>query len=393
LALLGAHGVARAQIDPEERRLIQFGYNQPIQGHAPLAAYGFYYWNQPDFYSTNLTLRLAFAGVYVDSELGFKSLLGPNTDLGVGVGGGGFADMYGEIRHGVFERKESFQGDAAEVSASIYHLFDPGRLIPLFLVFHGIAHESLYRRDSDTAPNFELPPDQTSFHLRTGLRFGGEEPTLTSPMGMELSVWHEAQFRTEPDHYGYNGDREVRPQSQLIWGRALFKYLFDPSEQLVEAGISSGTSWDADRFSAYRLGGSLPFSSEFPLSIPGYYFHEFSAVRYALFGAQYSLPIAPSLKNWRVNVQAATAWVDYLPGLEQPGNWNTGLGGGMTYISPSGSWFLSVLYGHGFDAMRSHGRGGDEVAFLFQYDFEAKARGKSRFFTPSPSQGAGQRYR
>src|ERR1051326_5059144 len=48
-----------AQIDPVQRRLIQVGFNAPIQGREPIAAYGFYYLNQPQFYSTNLTLRLA----------------------------------------------------------------------------------------------------------------------------------------------------------------------------------------------------------------------------------------------------------------------------------------------------------------------------------------------
>jgi hypothetical protein len=67
------------------------GYNQPFEGHAPLAAYAFYYHNQPDFFATNLTLRLAVAPVYLDSELGFASALGPNTDLGIGLAGGGLA--------------------------------------------------------------------------------------------------------------------------------------------------------------------------------------------------------------------------------------------------------------------------------------------------------------
>ena len=53
---------AFAQIDPVERDLIQFGYNQAFEGHQPLAAYAFYYHNQPDFLRTNLTLRLAVAG-------------------------------------------------------------------------------------------------------------------------------------------------------------------------------------------------------------------------------------------------------------------------------------------------------------------------------------------
>ena len=87
-----------AQLDPVRRDLLQLGYNQPLEGHAPFAGYAFFYHNQPDFLRTNLTLRLAVAPVYLDSELGFVGGLGPNTDLGVGVAGGGFSDNYYEIR-------------------------------------------------------------------------------------------------------------------------------------------------------------------------------------------------------------------------------------------------------------------------------------------------------
>ena len=73
--------LASAQIDPVQRDLIQFGYNQAFEGHAPMAGYAFYYHNQPDFLRTNLTLRLAVAPVYLDSELGFVNGLGPNTDF------------------------------------------------------------------------------------------------------------------------------------------------------------------------------------------------------------------------------------------------------------------------------------------------------------------------
>ena len=86
--------LAPAQVDPVKRDLIQLGYNQPFEGHAPFAGYAFYYHNQPNFLRTNLTLRLAVAPVYVDSEFGFVQGLGPNTDFGIGVAGGGFADSY-----------------------------------------------------------------------------------------------------------------------------------------------------------------------------------------------------------------------------------------------------------------------------------------------------------
>ena len=46
---------AYAQIDPVQRDLIQLGYNEALEGHAPFAGYAFYYHNQPDFLRTNLT--------------------------------------------------------------------------------------------------------------------------------------------------------------------------------------------------------------------------------------------------------------------------------------------------------------------------------------------------
>src|SRR5262245_8976175 len=66
---------ARAQIDPEKRQLVHLAYNQPIQGKGPLAVYGFYYRNQPNFLSnSNLTMRAAIAPLYLDAELGVSSL-------------------------------------------------------------------------------------------------------------------------------------------------------------------------------------------------------------------------------------------------------------------------------------------------------------------------------
>ena len=99
-----------AQIDPDKRDLVQLGYNQAFEGHAPFTGYAYYYHNQPDFLRTNLTLRLTIAPVYLDSELGFVHGLGPNTDFAIGLAGGGFADSYDEIRGGKFIQGESFDG-------------------------------------------------------------------------------------------------------------------------------------------------------------------------------------------------------------------------------------------------------------------------------------------
>src|SRR2546426_12815810 len=131
MASCGITFCSMGQIDPFSRELIQVGYNAALQGHPPLSGYAFYYLNQPDFFHTNLTLRLAVAPTYLDSELGISRALSENTHLGVGVAGGGFADDYAEIDQGEYLRAQSFSGFGGELSLSVYHLFNPGRTIPL----------------------------------------------------------------------------------------------------------------------------------------------------------------------------------------------------------------------------------------------------------------------
>jgi hypothetical protein len=359
--------LAFAQIDPAARDLLQFGYNQAFEGHAPVAGYAFYYHNQPDFLRTNLTLRLAVAPVYVDSELGFVNGLGPNTDLGIGAAGGGFADSYNEIRGGTYYSSESFEGNGVEMSASVYHRFNPSAEIPLNLVLRGTAHYADYNRNSDTAPDFQLPNNHVDFSLRTGLRWGGVEPTLFPPLAMELSVWYEGHLRTDPGSYGINHADELESQSQLFWAEAALAYTLPESHHSFYVRLTAGTSVDADRFSAYRLGGFLPLISEFPLSLPGYYYQEISASQFVLLNANYLVPLDPG-NLFDLDLNASTAVVDYLPGESQPGNSLTGVGGGILYHTPSNRLKLMLNYAYGIDAIRASGRGASSVGILFQID-------------------------
>jgi hypothetical protein len=358
---------AFAQIDPVKRDLIQLGLNEAFEGHAPFAGYAFYYHNQPDFLRTNLTLRLALAPVYLDSEFGFVGGLGPHTDFAIGLAGGGFADSYSEIRSGKYYPGESFEGSGGEISASVYHLFNPADQIPLNLILRGTAHYSTFDRADSTSPAFQLPEDRGEFSVRTGLRWGGIEPTLFPALAMELTVWYEGQFRTASGTYGFNGDRAVEDQSHLFWAEAALSYTLPKSQQNFDVRLMAGTSVDADRFSAYRLGGSLPLVSEFPLSLPGYYFQEISARQFVLLNANYLLPLDKS-QRWNLNVNASSTVVDYLPGEGQPGNWLSGVGGGILYRAPSDRFKIMVAYAYGVDAIRSHGRGAQSIGLLMQWD-------------------------
>jgi hypothetical protein len=360
---------ARAQIDPMKRELIQLGYSQPIQGKAPLSGYAFYYLNVPQFHYTNLTVRLAVAPVYLDSEAGISQALGPNTDVAIGLAGGGFADSYAEIRRGDFVEEESFLGHGGGGSFNLYHRFNPSGQIPLNGVLRSEVRYVVYEEDSDTDDAFELPDDGLTFHLRTGLRWGGREPLIRPDVGMELSAWYEGQYRTWSGHYGFNGDRSVRNGSHLLWARGLFTYTLPKLKHHFNVNLTLGTSASADRFSAYRLGGILPLTSEFPLTLPGYYFQEISARRFVLFGGSYAIPLDQK-KRWSVIGEAATAGVDYVPGLTQPGRWHSGAGAGIVYRSRSDSWQLVLSYGYGIDALRHGDRGAHSIGFLLQFDLD-----------------------
>jgi hypothetical protein len=371
----------RGQIDPERRRLVELGYNQPLEGRGPLAGYAFYYANQPDFLRTNLTLRTAIAPIYLDAELGVARALGPNTDLGIGVAGGGFADSYAEIRQGQYLRQESFTGHGGEVSLSVYHRFNPTGRVPMYGIVRNSLHYSIYARDDDTASSFVLPEDQYTYHLRTGLRWGGTEPLLEPSLAMELSVWYDYQYRTDAGPYGFAGDRTVRPDSHLFWGRALLAYTLTNSLQTFQVSMTAGSSIAADRLSAYRLGAMLPLASEFALALPGYYFQELSARQFVLWNGQYSVAL-DERNHWNLTGFAATALVDYLPGLEQPSHWNSGLGGGLTYHSPAQTWQVTLAYAYGVDAVRSQGRGSHSISLLCQIDLEARHRYTAEHFKP-----------
>jgi len=360
-----------AQIDPERRDLIQLGYNQSFQGHTPFGGYAFFYHNQPNFIHTNLTLRLALAPVYLDSELGFVHGLGPNTDYAIGLAGGGFGDGYNEIRGGKFYPGESFAGHGGEVSQSVYHLFNPGAMIPLNLVLRGTFHYTAYERNPDTYANFVLPDDRADFEVRSGLRWGGVEPTLFPALAMELSVWYQGEFRTDGGSYGITppagGDRRVEEHSHLFWSEAALSYTLPKTRQNIYIRLTAGSSVDADRFNAYRLGGFLPLIAEYPLSLPGYYYQEISARQFVLLNANYLFPLDED-KRWNVTLNWSTAVVDYLGGESQPGNWLSGVGTGIQYRTPDDRFKVMLTYGYGIDAVRSGGRGGHSVGLLLQLD-------------------------
>lgn len=372
-----------AQIDPEPRRLVHLGFSQSLRDDGPGAAYAFYYWNQPNVPGTNQTLRLTIAPVFLDGELGFKGLLGADTDVGIGVYGGGFAYGYDEVRQGDYHREESFDGHGGGARVSVYHLFNPSAKIPLSGVARVGADYRAYTDRDSTSDSFELPPSQPFLSARVGLRWGGIEPLLLPRLAMEVSVWYELEHRTEAGDYGFGDDRELEPTVHRFLGRGELLYTVPGTEHFLAAGLMGGSVLNPDRFSAHRVGGALPFTSEFPLYLPGYFYQELSTENFGLLYGAYSIPFGPA-KQWNVFVGAATALVDYVDGLEQPGDWHTGLGTGFGYTARDRRWKLQALYGYGVDAIRTDERGGHSVGLLFQYAFGETKFASDRAFESLP---------
>jgi hypothetical protein len=171
-----------------------------------------------------------------------------------------------------------------------------------------------------------------------------------------------------------------------MFARALLNYTLPESRQSFSLSLTGGSSGHADRFSAYRLGGNLPLSSEFPLLIPGYFYEELSARTFVTLSGEYAVPL-DAAKHWSLTTYGAIAELDYLPGLSQPGHLNSGAGLGLAYHG--GSWQVQTSYGYGFQAIRDGGRGGQNIGILVQFDLEAHHRANPIANPNGPNQSRG----
>lgn len=391
LALLTLARPAAAQIDSERRQLVQAGFNQAVDGRGPLAAYAYYFLNEPNIMSSSHTLRLVVAPGYADTELGLVKAIGEKTDLGIGLAGGALADSSTEIRGDRYIKEQSFRGDGVRAALGLYHEFPAVGPVPLEGVLRGETHYAKFTRDKTTDPGFAIPQPQSEVIVRAGLRLGGKEPLLNPDLAMEVSAWYERRVRLAPMAYGYAGDRQISADPQSIFGRALLIFNKPNSDRRFIALASGGTVTHADRFSAYQLGGDLPMAAEFPLSLPGYYYNEISARRYGLLGGTYIVPVSRDRKTLTATLTASTALVDYAPGYDQKGKTHTGVGAGAAYLSHSRAWQVLAAYGYGINAARGHGNGGHTVGMLVQFDFE---RAQVPFFHPAdPNSGLHQLFR
>jgi hypothetical protein len=279
-----------------------------------------------------------------------------------------YANNYNDVAGGHYYKDQSFEGNAIGGSASIYHLFNPDDRIPLNGVLRASVNYHDFNTTDSTAKNFVLPDNQPFITYRAGLRWGGKEPYLAPTLGMELSAWYELEQRTQSGSYGFANDRRLESTSQRIFGRAQINYTTLSSKNYIVAGIQAGATFNSDRLSCFQMGGVLPYTKEFPLTIPGYYYGELSVKDYGLLYGTYTIPFG-SEKSWSLIESAAAAVVQYQDGMGQGGAFNSGVGTGIGYTRPSRRWKVMSLVGYGIEAERTHGDGGWTLGMAFQYNF------------------------
>jgi len=245
--------VVRArQIDPEPRKIVQIGYNQPLEAAAR--------WRPtPTSIGTSRTSRhephVAAGGsrrLTSTANSVFRQCLGEQTDVAVGLAGGAsrFLQRGGS---GKFITANHSAGHGGEGSVSIYHRVNPSQesVEP-----HSAASGALLglRARGRYRPAFQVPDSRTTFAVRAGFRWGGREPLLVTKLAMEISGWYEGAVRGVHGAYGFAGDRDVKGDSHLFWARALLNYTLPESGHQFSISATAGTSVNPDRFSAYRWG-------------------------------------------------------------------------------------------------------------------------------------------
>jgi len=132
--------------------------------------------------------------------------------------------------------------------------------------------------------------------------------------------------------------------------------------------LTAGTTESSDALSSFRLGSALPFRSEFPLILHGYFVEEVFARRFWLLNLACRFPLPPVPDRVKLQLSFDWAHVDYAPGHRLPRNDLRGVGADLC-IAITRQVTLMLGYGYGLDAPRGGGFGGQEAHALLEYKF------------------------
>ena len=327
---------------------------------------GYYYLNEPNFFHTNSPCAWRWRPSIWIRSWDWCICSGRNTDLGDSAGGGW---IRGQLLRGSPEGKyvpdhpvpptRRAEGSHFGVSPVQSGATDSALWIG---AGEGPAITT-FTRETMNWPGFVLPRNHSTLRLAGGFAgLGGREPLLHPDPGYGSLglVRRTVSQRRRP--LWVEGRPGAGARLAPVLGRALLIYTLPESKQSIDFSVTGGTSAQADRFSAYRLGGGLPLASEFPLSIPGYFYQELSARSFVSVSAQYTLPLDAD-KTWNLSPMGSLAG-----GGLSAGN---GAAGQLQLRGRAGLWLPCAfrrVAGHGHLRLRIRGhssgrarraRGGD----------------------------------
>ncbi|WP_243374259.1 hypothetical protein [Geotalea sp. SG265] len=357
---------AHGEIDPERRTNLEVGGAGPLNSSGPLGGYGMLLINRPHFRDPD-TYVLAIVSPYLFGEAIRDKWPSEGHAVGFSLGGGFLANNFDQIRNGRFQRSESFRGDGGDAALSYYLRPPPiaGEL-PVDGILRFGTRYALYQRGSATDPDFRLPADTFIHTARVGIRVGGVPPELLPEKALELSLWHEVDYRVKTGTYGLPGRvRETEHLTQQSWAR-LGGIMPTWGNQSASVMISAGTSGKSDELSCYRMGSGLRFQNEFPYILHGYYFQEVFARSFFLLNTSYRLTPIPDIKRLQLQLNYDYALVRYLSGHELPRNSLNGLGLDLILLLKNGIT-LTVGYGFGADALRRGRFDGHQLNMMFEW--------------------------
>jgi len=369
IGVLGLSGPVTAQPDPEGRRYLEMGVEGAIKGNGPAAPYAFLLWTRPNYPSEDYYSRLVIAPTYLEGELVRDRVLGwTGHAFGFGVSGGLFPYAFDDFRDGTYLAGRSFTGSGGGFYLAYYPHLELWDTLPLQGQLRLGATYVGYDKGGSTDSGFQLPQATPLYHARLGVRLGGKPPELLPKVAFGLSAWYEARYRVHADPYGLPGAQDTLEHwTDRAWVR--FDLVATVAEtHTLSLTATAGTTTQTDKLSTFRMGAALPFRSEFPLNLHGYYSDEVFARRFWLVNAAYRLPILPGSDRVQLQFSADVAGVEYFPGRELPRSTLRGLGVDLTTrLTPRLTLVLG--FGYGLDAPRRGGFGGEELGGELEYKF------------------------
>jgi hypothetical protein len=310
---------------------------------------------------------LVIAPTYVEGELDRDRVFGwTGQAVGFGLFGGFLPYGFDDFQDGRYLRRQSFTGSGGGIALGYYPHVELGGGLPLQGQLRLTASYVGYDKGSDTAQGFQLPRATPISRGRVGVRLGGKPPELLPKVALGLSLWYEGTYRQEAASYGLPEARDLLEHfTDRAWGSLVLVATVAETHTL-SLTATAGTSTQTEKLSTYRMGAALPFRSEFPLILHGYYSEEVFAKRFWLINAAYRFPVWPGSE--RLQLSADLAQVDYLPGRTLPRTTLRGLGLDLT-TRVTRRVSLVVGFGYGLDAPRRNGFGGEELGAEFEYKF------------------------